>query len=199
MGTSAGVMMGASAMGNAYSQSSAYNTKAQYEMMEVADNQQLAAVEEQSAMKAGDVQADNAISRGNITSGKQLASYGAQGVDVHSGSAAAEVNQTQQMASIDAITARNNAWRKAWGIAETTLNTTGEGTMQALGDQANANNSLITGGTSAMADFTKAYAWNQQNSVNRGGGGGPTVSDEEVMSPTQDFTYNSGLWGPLDE
>lgn len=228
MGASSGIIMGASALGNAYSQNSAYQTKAKYEMAQVQANQTLAGFEETSALKAGDVAADSAVSRGNVIAGKQLASYGAQGVDVHSGSAAAETSQTTQMASIDAITAHNNAWRQAWGIAQQTLNITGQGTMTALADQANGNNSLINGGMSAAGDFAKGGAYYKQNLADRGpsssngsiiGGGaggawntvptGDTTGISPDLSPNgltytgttagSDFNYNSTLWGNLED
>lgn len=92
-----------------------------------------------------DLQAENAITNGETTEenfrqqiksliGSQRASYGAQGVEVSSGSALAVQEDTAKQGELDALQIRTNAAQEAWGY-----------TIQAEGERLQATSTLTLG------------------------------------------------------
>lgn len=209
MGMTSNVMMASSAISNGINQYNAYNTKAAYEKQQASANARLALVAETETMKEGDTQAAQAMNRGNQMVGKQRAAYASQGVSVNSGSAASEQDQTKDISDADAMTAHNNAWRRAWGIAVSSNNTVGELNMEAAGDKFSGTASLISGGLQALNAGIKAgqsYYSNKKvadGSPGSVGNKGDVLPTHETLSPDgysytgTGFSYNSSLWGKL--
>jgi hypothetical protein len=101
-----------------------------------------------------------AVTRG-IT-GAQRASFGAQGVDLSSGSAADVIGNDQRLGQIEAQTIRNNAAREALGLkTQATLVRMG-GANAAQGYKNAATGSLLSGASALYDTYTK-FGLNRQN------------------------------------
>lgn len=84
------------------------------------------------------------------TIGAQRAAYAAQGVNVNVGTPMQEQVAEGQMSTVDAMTLRNNAALKAWGIETQAIQTAGGLEFEAESEQAQGQQSVILGGAKAM-------------------------------------------------
>lgn len=163
MGASAGIMMmtsagtqGVSALGNGISQSSALHSQADYQRLVAGENARLAEIKAGDAMERGDRAANKADLQTSRLIGAQRASYGAQGVDVNTGSAAKVQSDSATLGALDSLTIKNNAWREAWGYKVQADNDAFAGKFTGMSLDYQGNNTLLTGGMNALTDFTKA-------------------------------------------
>jgi hypothetical protein len=157
-----------------YQQSQAYGQQAaaakQQGLFAASIDTQNAAAAENSAVsteQAGDLNAAKLQTGAKLTMGQQTASYGAQGVQVGTGSAASVAKSTMDMSTQDANTIRLNAWQQAFGIKTQATNDLMQGTFSQMKGDAQAqaygmaaNTSLITGGLNA-ANQLASYKYNQ--------------------------------------
>lgn len=122
-------------------------------------NARMAEDSAQSALLAGQREEQNIDIRTTNTLGAEKASYGASGVDVNGGgSVGAVMSTTQIMGESDAITAKANAVRTAWGFRTQAVSDKN----QALADRATADGispgmaasgSLLTGASSVASSY----------------------------------------------
>ncbi len=111
-----------------------------------------------------DAQADDAISRGFDTTkkirdygddvmGEQAAGFAAQGIDVTRGGAAGVQARTRQLVEQDVMTAKNNAWREAWGFRTQAKNYRTAAQYGVEAANASASSTLLAGGLGAANQF----------------------------------------------
>lgn len=163
MGAAMGITMaaqGASSFGGAYAQSKALKSQGDYANQMGQMNAQLADVKASDSIQRGDIEANRNDQRTRGIVGSQRAGLAAQGVDVNSGSAADVQADTAGMGAVDSLTIKNNAWREAWGYKVQSVNDTYQGKFTQMADNYAANNTLLTGGMTAIGDVGKgAYYW----------------------------------------
>lgn len=121
------------------------------------------AVEAQAGevMQQGDQQAARYADSARSVTGKQSAAYAGQGVDVASGVTKNVQAETVQTAVRDMLTIKDNAWRQSWGMKQEASNLRRQGRLAAMGGNASANSTLVTGGlnfANSIISAGKTYA-----------------------------------------
>lgn len=149
MGTS-NLIQGFATIGQAYSQSLALETQGEYQRQISDINARLSTLMAEDALARGDRAAADVVGAGREAAGQARAYAAAQGIKVGSGSAAQIQNAIQEVTERDAITARNNAWREAWGYRMQAVQATGAGKLAETAARAAASNTLLTGGLNAL-------------------------------------------------
>lgn len=163
MGASAGIMMGASAMGNAYSQSQAMKSQGEYQAQIANTNAKLADIKSQDAIDRGNRSANLNDTQTKKLIGSQRAALAAQGIDVNSGSAVDVQSDSASLGALDSLTIRNNAWRESWGYKVESVNDTYSGKFSGMAADNSARNTLLTGGMQAAGSFAQAgYYYNKK-------------------------------------
>lgn len=145
MGTAEGIQ-GLSSMGNAFSQSQAIQAQAAFQKQQYDTNATLADMQSQDAINRGDKQAQLIKTKTSQMISSQRAAMGAQGVEVNSGSNMQIQEDTASIGALDALTAKNNAWREAWGYKMQASQYRGAGAMASLAADNESRNTLLTGG-----------------------------------------------------
>lgn len=131
---------------NALEQSKAARLKGSFQEALSQQNARLAQLGSQAAIQSGDAKATAVGLRAAAITGQERSSYGAQGVDVNSGSAADVQNDTAKMSALDEMTIRNNARMQAMGMQVEALNDTTQGRLASIAGRETAGQTLATGG-----------------------------------------------------
>lgn len=117
-------------------------------------------------IELGKQQADRAIERGEFQArtlraateraiGGARASFAGQGVSVNSGSALATQERIAKFSEIDSLTIRNNAALEAWGYKVGSQQQAGQSRFNALGSEAEARSTMLSGGARAASEFVR--------------------------------------------
>jgi hypothetical protein len=105
------------------------------------------------------VRGDEAASRSAVAtrqlSGGQRAAFGAQGVDINSGSASDVIANDQQLGDLDVMTIKNNAAREAHGFDMQANLARKAGANAARNYNNQAISTLLTGGADAISTVYK--------------------------------------------
>lgn len=102
--------------------------------------------EAKDALLRGDEAAAAARRDGELVGGAQRTAYAGQGVDPSSGTASAIQAESAQNAEFNALTARNNGWREAWGLRAKASEYDRQGRLATMESKARARSTLATGG-----------------------------------------------------
>lgn len=106
--------IGLSALGS-YNQQKANNAYLKYQASMARINAQLANMSAESALRAGEKQQQQIMTKTSKLKGAQKAAYGAAGIDLSSRSAQNVLNETDYMGEVDRNQAAANALTNAWG------------------------------------------------------------------------------------
>ena len=107
------------------------------------------------AMGVAQIQQETAAQLGQSGShaqaiiGAERASFANQGVNVNAGVPLAEQVSTGKISAVDAMTIRNNAALKAWGVSTSAGQVSGQQEMEATAEDSEAKQSLALGGAKA--------------------------------------------------
>jgi hypothetical protein len=134
---------------NAKDQAEALKTNAGYQKFQIAENQKRTAIQKNQADLVEGAQIAASGNRANQAVGAERSSYAAQGVNVNSGSALDVQVATGNMAAIDAMTIRNNAALKVWGIQTGSIQQETQQKFQEQASEQEAQQSLALGGAKA--------------------------------------------------
>lgn len=126
-----------------------------------------ARVYEQNAL-LNEAQASDAVSRGDKEAkahntavkkliGSQRAAFGAQGLDLESGSALDVQADTAGMGAIDELTIRNNAWREAWGYKVKAQDYRSAAEFAKMSASNKSRNTILTAGMNIFGDAASSY------------------------------------------
>lgn len=138
------------------------------------NNEIIANQQAEDATKRGETAAQVAVRKARAIASAQRAAFAARGVDL-SGTAADIVNQTDFFGQSDAVTARDNAAREAWGFRARASGFQG---------QANASNPWEAAGGSLLSSAPAvASKWYQ----GYGGSSGPSYQNVQTREK-----YNYG-------
>lgn len=158
MASSSLVQAGAS-FGAGYAQSKAQEAQGAYTKQQYDFNSKIAELQAEDAIKRGDIAASNARTRGKQVVGAQKTTFAAGNVAVDTGTAVTLASQTKEMAALDAMTIKNNAFQEAWGYRMQALDYTGRGNFAASTAGFEATNSLLSGGLNAISYSTKTAGY----------------------------------------
>lgn len=134
-------------------QANAFNAQGDYQKQQFETNARLAEDNAADALRRGSKLAGTLHGKTARSVGQARASYAAQGVDVSSGSAADVQGDIETMGQLDELTAKNNAWKEAYGFKTEALQSRGKGTYAQLAAGTNAANTILTGGIKAFGDM----------------------------------------------
>lgn len=153
----AGVSAGAQLIG-AGNQADALRAQGDYQRTVSDANAAMAEENATDAVRRGEQDAHLLRREGDRVVGAQRAGYAAQGVDVNSGSASQVQAETKMLSAMDQLTARNNAWREAYGYKVEAANSTRAGQFAQRAANNAADNTLLTGGLNAFSSVAGGLA-----------------------------------------
>jgi superfamily II RNA helicase len=144
-------------MASSFGQASASRAQGNYERQIMETNSRLAEFQAEDAMKRGDKASVNIKDQTKRLIGSQRVAMAAQGLDLSSGDPLAIQEETAAIGAEDAMTARNNAWREAWGYKTQALDYSGRGKMAQVTAKNKAANTILTGGLNSAKDIMSGY------------------------------------------
>ena len=147
-------------------QAASLRTQAKYKTWAAGENIHRAQTQTQQVQQQTDAQIAANGNRANSIVGAQRAGYANQGVNVNSGTPLALQVQTGEISNIDALTIRNNAALKAWGIQTSAQNEAAGQKFGAISDEAEAQQSLALGGAKVAGQVLRSV--DTYNSRSRG-------------------------------
>lgn len=142
----------------AKNQADALKEQAEYQKTVSDSNARMAEFNANDALKRGEQDAHLIRREGDQVVGAQRAGYAGQGVDVNTGSAAKVQAETRMLSAADMLTAKNNAWREAWGYKVEAMNATNAGQFAVKAAKNAAANTLLTGGLNAFSTVAGGVA-----------------------------------------
>lgn len=149
------LLMGFLNLGSGFNQYQAQKAQGEYQKQMFDMNAKLAELNSQDAIRRGDQTASTLRRENKKLMGSQRAALAAQGIDIDSGSALDIQNETSDLGYMDQITAKNNAWREAWGYKVESNNSLAQGNLAKSAANFSAYTSLATGGLRALDYFQK--------------------------------------------
>ena len=132
-------------------------------------NNRLSVVYQEEAIRSGDEDVQKIQKAKTEILGAQRVSLASQGVDINSGTSAQLLAETEKNAALDIITAKNNAWRKAWGYKVEAASSNLEGKMMARATENQIRNSLLTRDFELAGSVLKAYSYADKSKQKIGG------------------------------
>jgi len=188
MGASGGMMVmssgmqATSALSGAYAQSQAEKTLGAYRKQVANQNASLADMQADDATMRGDVAAQRQRARTASAVGSIRAGMASQGVDVNSGSASDVQASTAGIGALDELTIKNNAWREAWGYRVQSFQATSQGRYAEQAANNQSNQTLLTGGMTALTYGMKgAGQFGSNRPYNSGMSGGMAGNSYDGM------------------
>jgi len=134
-----------------------------YEQQIANQNARMAELQAADSIQRGNVESNEIRRKGKQVGGSQRASYSGQGVDVSSGTPANIQDETSYFTELDTLTAKNNAWREAWGYKTQASDYRFQGKYARLAAKKEAKNTLITGGLRFFGDLAEGgYRWDNR-------------------------------------
>lgn len=149
MASSLSAIQSVSSLAGAYGQSEAMKAQGAFAKQTADANARLAQIKAQDAKSRGEAAAIQHLGKVDQMVSSQRAAQAANGVDINSGSAASVRSSSRMLGELDAQTIRNNAWREAWGYQVESNNQRSQGEFAQLSANAQASNTLLTGGLRA--------------------------------------------------
>lgn len=158
---------GVNAYYSAKSQKSALGFQA--EMGEI--NARMADLSARQAMAAGEREEQKVRMAAGQVKAEQRVAIAANGIDLTSPTAQAQLTTTDVLGEIDALTVQENAIRSAWGYRTQGVNARAE-TMVARGAAAGIRPGAVAAGSLLGSAGQVAGSWYQMNKTGAFGGGG---------------------------
>jgi hypothetical protein len=135
-------------------QAQALQTQASFTENQAAETVKRAAMATEESGKEEQTELQQSGSHAEQIIGAERAAYGSQGVNVNAGVPLAEQVAQGKMSAVDALTIRNNASLRAFGINAGAQEQASEQEFQAMGETNEANQSLALGGAKAANAIT---------------------------------------------
>lgn len=172
MAAASSMMMSATALAGAYSQSESIKAKGDYQRQMADSKAKVLEFQAKDAQDRGNQSYLEQIKKTNQIEASQKAAQAGSGADIGSGSLAMERSTTRLMGETDAVTIKNNAWREAYGYQVAAINTRSEGQFAALAARSEANDTLLTGGLKAAGyGLQAADKWSKKDTPDSSPGG----------------------------
>jgi len=148
-----------------YMQSKAQSAEGEYNASVFESNARLEALKAEDAIIRGEKEVVKLQQARNRLIGSQRVSFGAQGIDLESGSALDIQQETRSLGAEDILNTRNNAWREAWGYRVNENNYRGKAKYSLLTAKNTAKNTILTGGLSIAKSFAYSNYLNKNRSA----------------------------------
>lgn len=159
MGATGGfAVMGMSTAANTYAQSQALEAQGNFQKTMFDFNASMADLQGKDAIERGDKAAGAVRKRAKQVVGSQRAALAAQGVEVNADSAADVQADTKAIATEDALTIQNNAWREAWGYKVSANDMRLQGWMGQHAASGAARNTLYSGSMQTASYGLQGYS-----------------------------------------
>lgn len=191
-----------SSIGKTFSDVSAIKAQGDYTSSISNTNAAIAKLKGSQVLQAGDIEASrkNLETQGQV--GAARAAAGASGVDVNRGSPAIVQSAIKEVGSMDEATIRNNAARAAWGYQTESMQDTFEGQFAKLTAKSRVEQSIATGGLSAISNplsmYSQSALWQYRYGA-RGTQGVPYKTSALVPfggnTPSPNTSSDSDFWG----
>lgn len=139
-----------SAVTGAFTQANAARAQGNVEATISGINSKIASLQSSETLESGDLSASREELKSKQVQGSILASQGASGVDVGSGSSALVRNAAGAVGIQDALTIRNNAQRQAFGFQTQALEESAKGEFAQLTAKAQSDQDILNGGLEAI-------------------------------------------------
>jgi hypothetical protein len=181
------VMMGMSATSaatTAYAQSQAFKAQGNYESTVANTNEAMANLTKDQTLEQGDIAAGNKNLETRQRVGAIRASQGGSGVNVGSGSSLAVQTGANLVGTLDEMTIRNNAQRRAFGYKVQATQDSYQGRFARMTAASESMQTLLSGGMKAVAGPLGIYANYQRWTRYLGGGVSGSVSDNYINAGT---------------
>lgn len=120
------------------------------------NNAQIAQWQAEDAIRRGDRDAMKVRTRANRVKGAQRAAFGANGVDMSTGSALQILSDTEYFGELDAGTVKDNAAKEAWALRNQAMGFNADADL--LRSRADAEKPLMAAGTSLLTSASKVSA-----------------------------------------
>ena len=163
-----GIMQGGNALINAFADISQSDFVSQQFLF----NENIAKIQSEEAITQGKFEQTISQERTAQLSGQQQAAEGAQGADVHTGTAAVTREQTSTIGGLDYLTIGNNAFLKSLGYKIEGENAKTEAWQTKAAGENKAENSLLGGAEEMFQSHIKALSYDQ-----------PKVEQDESYRP----------------
>lgn len=160
-----------SSIATGYSQSKALKSEGSYQKQVADTNATMADMAGEQTIEAGDIAAGRKDLETRQKVGSILATQGASGVDVSSGSARLVRSAVGGVGAMDELTIRNNASRAAFGYKIKAIQDRSSGEFAELNAKNKANQSLLSGVLGAISSPLKMQS-DYMVSARRSGVGG---------------------------
>lgn len=148
----------AGALATGYSESEAIKGYGAYKAGLASTNAAMAGLAGKETIEQGDIAAGNKDLETRARVGSELASQGASGVSVGSGTSALVRSGTDLVGQIDAATIRNNAQRKAFGYQVQATQDTAEAQFDKMSAASQSMQTFLSGGLQAISDPLNIYS-----------------------------------------
>lgn len=153
------LIQGVSSISSAYAQSRFYEAQGAYQAHVAEINSEFSKLAAEEAIKRGQKNIALAQKQKKQVLGSQKVALAAQGIDIESGSALLAQEDTLNTGARNLLQIKNNAWQEAWGYKTQALSSTASGQITQVLAEAQAKNTLLTGGLNAASDFSKSYGY----------------------------------------
>lgn len=147
-------------------QAGAARMKADYDKSVADSNAKLADYQAEDAIQRGDKESSKLNKAVSGLVGNQRANFAAQGIDVGTGSASEVQRDTKFLGALDYLKIKTNAAREAFGYKVQAANYTSAGQFAYAAGQNEANNTILTGGLSALGSGIMAGRYAYRNADN---------------------------------
>lgn len=173
------VLGGGQAIGgisNAVVQHNAIKMQGEFQRQTLEQNIRIANIQADEAIKKGEREIVNYKKGVNKLIGSQRAAFAGQNVELDSGSALDVQEDTAQLAKLNMLTMRNNAWLESWGYKAQAVDMGGKLAFGKIASETAATTTLLTGiGQSLALGAKTAYG---------GGSGGGGLDGGGTRSPS---------------
>jgi hypothetical protein len=171
MGTGAGLgIMAASSLASGISEGEAARAQGDFAAAQGEANAKMAELQASEVEKKGQKDASIFRRKGRGQIGAQKAALAAQGIDIGSGTAAEQIEESGQFLEEDASRIRMNAIKEAYGIKTEAINIRAQGKFDQIAGKARQRSSLLTGGMQAAGFAAQGFKPSASVKPDRAGG-----------------------------
>lgn len=184
-------------IGSTFSSVNAIKAQGSYMRSVASANASIANLRANQTLAAGDQAASRKNLETQAEAGAARAQGGASGVDVNSGSSAMTQTNIRTVGAMDEATIRNNAARAAWGYQTEAISDTYQGKFAELSASSKEEQTIATGGLSAISNPLSMYSQSALWQYRYGGKGtaGKTFPNLGGGGASGDPDSSSNFWG----
>jgi hypothetical protein len=147
---------GVSGAANAYNQTQSLAMQGEFQQKMFERNQKLSDMQAADALRRGDVESGKVRRSVSALLGKQRTALAAQGIDINSGDAATIQRETSAFGALDELTVKTNAWREAYGFRMNSEISYMNSLLAKTANQTQIQSTALTGGLNFLKSAVKS-------------------------------------------